>query len=454
MSATSGEFAEVLGGEVYVDVSKLSDYARHGIPFDVRGQVWMYLLGVLPADRSKEISDIREKYLDYLHLEKENHEIAKRIRGEISRYERRLAMQPNPNIPFSNLPRSRVGAPSHLTPHSIPTNNHFHYHTSRYSSSAESTGTDYATERSTSPIQLASSASSLSSTSPTRSGERRETARIVSNNGAGSAIIEQSSGEPNIVSNVSVHPLLQDDYVSIGERHTDGSIRDGVPTSMLARESVGSASVSDHGGSGKKRFNAICENVIGGFLNLHRDIEYSPGLVPMCAPFIYCLSRETEIFYCFEKLMEMMDEHNSVSSISERVASFITLFRTALPDLYNYFEEEEVEIQEWATSWLQNVLAREMRLDDLIRLWDTYFSLREGMFDLHRFVCLAVLVYLKESLEDMEQSEIRTLLMRLPPLDVDRIINDAFNLRHEHIEREYNDAYQHQQQQQQREMRE
>lgn len=36
-----------------VDLQKLRDYARHGVQPTVRGEVWLYLLGVLSADKSK-----------------------------------------------------------------------------------------------------------------------------------------------------------------------------------------------------------------------------------------------------------------------------------------------------------------------------------------------------------------------------------------------------------------
>lgn len=35
----------------------------------------------------------------------------------------------------------------------------------------------------------------------------------------------------------------------------------------------------------------------------------------------------------------------------------------------NYFEEEEVDLNEWVTSWLQHLLAREMQFENLVRLW-------------------------------------------------------------------------------------
>lgn len=116
----------------------------------------------------------------------------------------------------------------------------------------------------------------------------------------------------------------------------------------------------------------------------------------------------------------IIDDHFSSRSINESVASFMTLFRTCIPDLYSYFEEEEVDIKEWAASALQFVLSRELSLENTMRLWDTYFAVPDWI-ELHPFFCLAILRHLKENLEELEQSEIRTMLMRLPPLDMDQV---------------------------------
>ena len=41
----------------------------------------------------------------------------------------------------------------------------------------------------------------------------------------------------------------------------------------------------------------------------------------------------------------------------------------------NYFEEEEVDLNEWVTSWLQHLLSREMKFEDIVRLWGKYFKI-------------------------------------------------------------------------------
>lgn len=68
----------------------------------------------------------------------------------------------------------------------------------------------------------------------------------------------------------------------------------------------------------------------------------------------------------------MTEDYNNSQPLPQRVSLFMTLFRTSLPELHAYFETEEVDVLAVATSWLQHLLAREMQMDDLMRLWGMY----------------------------------------------------------------------------------
>lgn len=156
--------------------------------------------------------------------------------------------------------------------------------------------------------------------------------------------------------------------------------------------------------------------------------EFHPSMVYLCAPFAYCVRAEAGMYFAFERLMAMIRKYNESHPIPQRVATFLTLFRKTLPGLHAYFEAEEVDILAVATNWLQHLLAREMQMHDVMRLWDTYFAVPD-LLDLHLYVCLAILTNCRDALEDLDRSEAMSMLFSLPPLDVDRIISDAVNIR-------------------------
>ncbi|RKP02079.1 hypothetical protein CXG81DRAFT_29592 [Caulochytrium protostelioides] len=172
------------------------------------------------------------------------------------------------------------------------------------------------------------------------------------------------------------------------------------------------------------------ENVVLAYLNQHHGTRYASHLVHICGVFAYLMNTETEMYFGFERLLNQLVEHFAVHDLNERMAHFLMLFRSLLPDLYNHFEEEEVSLHSWMLPWIQFLLAKELSMPCLMRLWDTYFSAPDGL-GLHVYVLLAILSYCKDSLEELEQSEILSMLLRLPHLDMDQIISHAYRIRYE-----------------------
>eukprot|EP00164_Ancoracysta_twista_P017920 GFYU01030766.1.p1 GENE.GFYU01030766.1~~GFYU01030766.1.p1 ORF type:complete len:282 (-),score=63.91 GFYU01030766.1:72-917(-) len=121
MAATVAEYQEVLQTEVYVDVDKLRQVSRHGIPTEVRGEVWKYLLRVSKPDKSEEISQHKKMTLDYQELDKSNNDIVKRIKGELKRYQ--------PGVQFFNDDKVLLMFEKILLAF-FNTNSHLEYHPS------------------------------------------------------------------------------------------------------------------------------------------------------------------------------------------------------------------------------------------------------------------------------------------------------------------------------------
>jgi len=87
MACTEEEFQELLGGEVCVDMEKLADISKYGIPDKVRGEVWKYLLEVSKPDKSEEERFKKQQLQDYQEVKKSgNPEITKKVRHQLKRY--------------------------------------------------------------------------------------------------------------------------------------------------------------------------------------------------------------------------------------------------------------------------------------------------------------------------------------------------------------------------------
>jgi len=126
-----------------------------------------------------------------------------------------------------------------------------------------------------------------------------------------------------------------------------------------------------------------------------------------------------------------------------------------MPELASYFDDEGIGGwgDDWVGGWVGWFCAKELcgKINDDVkaRLWDVYFSyppattspmvpLGGGIMgddmpvpdgpgeDLHIYVCIALLKSCADALEVLEQSEIRTLLQQLPPVeDVEGILKEA-----------------------------
>ena len=92
----------------------------------------------------------------------------------------------------------------------------------------------------------------------------------------------------------------------------------------------------------------------------------------------------------------------------------------------------------WVSSWLQFLLARDLPLPCVLRLWDSYFAYhashgREATLQLHIYVCLAILEACNEELMELDDAEVVWYLRHLPALDMGNVITQAFNIQEDVI---------------------
>ena len=170
-----------------------------------------------------------------------------------------------------------------------------------------------------------------------------------------------------------------------------------------------------------------------------RGEDFCPGMVHVLGPFAQVYASDSEAYYCFQQLMKKLEWSVAFEGCKQMTVTFMTLLRHTLPELYFYFEEQ-CSGGSWLTSWLQFLLARELPLPCVLRLWDTYFSLpstaRQGALqELHVFVCLAILEQCVEELMELDDADLLWYLQHLPVLDMGQVITQAQNLRDEVLAR-------------------
>eukprot|EP01006_Ploeotia_vitrea_P026679 TRINITY_DN5963_c0_g1_i1.p1 TRINITY_DN5963_c0_g1~~TRINITY_DN5963_c0_g1_i1.p1 ORF type:complete len:303 (-),score=177.65 TRINITY_DN5963_c0_g1_i1:194-1102(-) len=168
------------------------------------------------------------------------------------------------------------------------------------------------------------------------------------------------------------------------------------------------------------------------FLGNQPHVAYSPRLVHMLVPFVYCQQHRADMYYSFVRLLTLVRHHTSSQQLKPLLARFMMLFRAMDAELCTYLEDEDLSPNAWAIPWFKQLLAGCLPLEPLLRLWDTYFALGKDKFmSLHMYVCLSILRTCREDLMELEHSEIRHFLAHLPAMNMDRILAHAYNIRDE-----------------------
>ncbi|WFD35216.1 hypothetical protein MCUN1_002066 [Malassezia cuniculi] len=347
-------------------------------------EVWLYLLGVLSVDKSQEMTSVRSKFLEYESADKRVPYLEKQIRAQVLRYYRQRLTGGITSSHRGMFTRDLQGRQLTSAPR----------------------------KKSTSAVP--------------------EEHRLLPSTQFG--LQHMKTGAP-------VH-----DSEMLNEQRRFAQIIEKVICAYINRHSQDGATAAQDGAAGPDAQRVALQASVESHmprayqwapqatvLSGSNVFDFHPSLVYLCAPFAHCMKAEAGVYFAFERLMHMIQEYNMVNPLPQRVASFLTLFRTTLPELHAYFEAEEVDLVAVATSWLQHLLARELQIEDVMRLWDTYFAVPD-LLDLHVYVCLAILTNCKDALEEFDRSETTSMLFSLPPLDIDRIISDAVNIRlsHEH----------------------
>ncbi|KAK4688714.1 hypothetical protein P7C73_g1408, partial [Tremellales sp. Uapishka_1] len=352
---------QLLNAEQHVQVDKLREHARHGIAPKVRGEVWLYLLDVLSADKTSEITSLRG-------LNRKYQALSSSLPSDLTSLLLKTALAHHTHRFFSptyaDLISSITAEP--LEP-VLPLN----------------------------PVPTAAASTKLPSAAPIVNGNTNPSPPTERD--------EPPEGEAAAMQRPQF--LLPPPPDSPPSRHAYLSILEEV--------------LGKHANS-----EEYCEARSRG-----REWDYNhddeKDWVYLATPFLCCLSRPVAVFLGFQNLMQKLDTFPPVPS---RLASLLTLFRFALPELHSYFEDEQVPFYEVALCWLRTLLAREMWLGDVLRLWDAYLA-ADDMFALHCYVCVAILGTCKETLEELDGSEAKLMLLDLPPMDVDRLLQDAGNLK-------------------------
>ena len=97
-----------------------------------------------------------------------------------------------------------------------------------------------------------------------------------------------------------------------------------------------------------------------------------------------------------------------------------------------HLDKLNIDPKYYSFRWLTLLLSQELILPDLLRLWDSLFA-DENKFDLFDYVCVAIIIQIRDKILNGSFTDCIQLLQHLPPdTDVIKLLQLALKLRSMH----------------------
>eukprot|EP01088_Endostelium_zonatum_P015319 TRINITY_DN3699_c0_g1_i1.p1 TRINITY_DN3699_c0_g1~~TRINITY_DN3699_c0_g1_i1.p1 ORF type:complete len:430 (-),score=85.52 TRINITY_DN3699_c0_g1_i1:21-1310(-) len=150
------------------------------------------------------------------------------------------------------------------------------------------------------------------------------------------------------------------------------------------------------------------------------------------------LAVEADTYWCFALLMNNIQDHYTANQpgIQRQINQFERLIYACKKNLFNHLKSNGVISNMYAYRWMNNLLTREIPVELVPRMWDTYFSEESNAWEeFHVFVSAGLLMRFGEEVERKKNLEGLVLfLQRLPTedwseRDVEELLSEAYLLK-------------------------
>lgn len=112
-----------------------------------------------------------------------------------------------------------------------------------------------------------------------------------------------------------------------------------------------------------------------------------------------------------------------------RVRRFSSLLQEKDDEVWNHLNELQVQPLFYSVRWLLLMLTQDLEMPDIFRVWDTLLSDLARPHPFLHYLCVAMVVLVREALLAADFSDCLKTLQRYPPLPIDDILALAKQLR-------------------------
>jgi hypothetical protein len=146
---------------------------------------------------------------------------------------------------------------------------------------------------------------------------------------------------------------------------------------------------------------------------------------------------EADVYYAVSSLLSSIQSHYTPNQpgIQARVATLAAIVARIDAPLHSHLEDLGVNYLQFTFKWFNCLLVREMRMDVVVRLWDTLLSEDDGFGSFFTYVVAAVLIRFSETIRGMTEFDTVFLFLQGSMMeeftdeDVSMVCSQAFVLK-------------------------
>ena len=180
---------------------------------------------------------------------------------------------------------------------------------------------------------------------------------------------------------------------------------------------------------GKNNIESL-RKILRAFTVMRPDVGYVQGMSYL-AGFLFLDNTEYDTFVLFHNMViksQLLSFYKfKADEIIQRLKFFRQAFLNELPDLWEYFEEENIDPRSYIYEWVMTLYTRALPVNVVKRVWDLYFV--DGFPLLFKWA-LAILKILKDQILYSDISEVMNTLKNTQNIIIDenqllKVINEV-----------------------------
>lgn len=126
---------------------------------------------------------------------------------------------------------------------------------------------------------------------------------------------------------------------------------------------------------------------------------------------------EADSFWCFSRFLDCFQDFYTKEQpgLYRMIEQLQMLMKKTDGELCSHLENENIQFNVFAFRWMNCLLVREFRIDQLLRIWDLLLSEPNRVSMTLVYICAAMISYVAPELMNLKQCELMEKIKSIPP---------------------------------------